>query len=371
MKNPKSTLSLMLAYAASMGLSHAALIIGGIDPDHPDGPPTGPAGGLTWDLDSPIWWDGENYVTWKNDGSEDAIFMHDGTRNNVNVGEGVFNARSIARQSTGGPLSEAMKLQGQGADKTTLNIGSHISGGFEGAPKVFEVANLTLTGTFDVRDTNRFIALTGSVIKADITMTSTTNEFRITGGDLSEATLRMDGQRFSLYSDGVVGNLFGHGTFEAKKDTTQTLTIANLTMGNGENGLASWTMEGQGTVNVNFGGQYGGDMGTVTMRVELGSSLSDTFEINGTLTLGGNLVINTLGTGNFVAGDSYTLFTAGNIVGEFDSITLPELDEGLEWVWENTGNSWTITVTDKIPEPAAIMLLGLGGVATILRRRRC
>ncbi len=372
MKNPKSTLSLMLAYAASMGLSHAALIIGGIDPDHPDGPPTGPAGGLTWDLDSPIWWDGENYVTWKNDGNEDAIFMHDGERNNVNVGEGHFKANSISRMATeGAELNQALKLIGAGQDehgnnKTSLTVNSFISGGFEGSPKVFEVQNLDLHGEFVVTNTNRFIAMTGAKIYATMTFDDTCQEFRLVGGDISNATIRMNGHNFDLRSSSALDTLTGNGTFTTTGN--QTLTIANLTIGansDGTGGLSSWTHSGDGTLNVNFGG------GTVAMTVELNSSLSDTFHINGTLTLGGNLVINTLGTGNFVAGDSYTLFTAGNIVGEFDSITLPELDEGLEWVWENTGNSWTITVTDKIPEPAAIMLLGLGGLATILRRRRC
>ncbi|MBK1790838.1 PEP-CTERM sorting domain-containing protein [Persicirhabdus sediminis] len=375
MKRQTYKIATALGYLASMGLTHGALILGSPDPEDPNVAPPGTSNGLTWDLDNPSWWDEDKnqYVAWNNDGSADAIFMHDGGRNEVNVGEGTFNVNTISRRATeGAVLNQALKLKGLGADKTTLNVGSYISGGYVGTPKVFEVENLTLTGTFEVRDTNRFLALGGSVIKADITMASTTTEFRIQGGDLSEATLRMNGKSLGLYADGVVGNLIGHGTLASNGN--RTLTIANLNIGantDGSGGLASWTTTGTGTVNVNFGGSYGGELGTVAMTVELGSSLCDTFEINGTLTLGGNLVINTLGTGDFVSGDSYTLFTAGNIVGEFDSISLPELDEGLEWVWENTGTSWTITVTDKIPEPAAIMLLGLGGVARILRRRRC
>ncbi len=361
----------MLAYAASMGLSQAALIIGGTDPDNPDGPPSG---GSSWYFSWHQWWDEESgsYVDWE-DGRDMAVITQGETGINM---RGDIEVGALYRIAHNGNQSGKFKILGENNSDipTNLTINNYIQGGFDdGTKREIDMGrNLHVHGDFEVRNTSYLNFNDGATIHATITMADSSTGIRVKeGADLSQATLRMNGHALDfINTDASIKHLSGNGRFFTSFEggTTQTLKLQNLTIGanaDGSGGLGSWVQSGNGALNVEFGG------GTVAMTVEMNTGLSDTFQIKGQLTLGGHLVINTLGTGVFQAGDSYTLFTAdGGITGEFDSITLPDLDDGLEWVWENTGNSWTITVQDKIPEPAAIMLLGLGGVATIMRRRR-
>ena len=72
-----------------------------------------------------------------------------------------------------------------------------------------------------------------------------------------------------------------------------------------------------------------------TLRMELMKSGSarpcDLLVKSGTLTCGGSLVVTNIGTDALVVGDSFALFSAASVAGNFASITLPPLPAGLAW----------------------------------------
>ncbi|MBK1790741.1 PEP-CTERM sorting domain-containing protein [Persicirhabdus sediminis] len=349
-----------------MALSHAALVIGSEDEQR---------NWLSWIQNGGGWTDSETGedATWE-DGN-DAIFYID-KNGGVNVNQDIV-VNSITRLNTLAGEGGMFRILGKNnsATNTSITINSFIQGDPNDPKQDMSFGrNLDVYGDFEVRnishlnleggdDNNR-----GATIYGTITMTSSTTGVRLQGADLSNATLRMTGQALDVQKDTSINHLSGSGRFFSGGSTENTLTVQNLTIGanaDGSGGLGSFVQTSTGALNVIFGG------GDVRMTVELGTDLSDVFQIKGQLTLGGNLVINTLGTGDFKSGDSYTLFQAdGGIVGDFDSITLPKLEDGLEWIIDRDSNSWTITVSDKIPEPTSLALLGLGAAAATLRRRR-
>ena len=71
--------------------------------------------------------------------------------------------------------------------------------------------------------------------------------------------------------------------------------------------------------------------GSIT-RMEINRALqtNDQLQVTGTLTRGGTLIVTNL-AGNFVPGDSFTLFQANVMNGSFSSVSLPPLDVGLSW----------------------------------------
>jgi len=107
----------------------------------------------------------------------------------------------------------------------------------------------------------------------------------------------------------------------------------------------------------------------------------DAFDITGDLTLGGTLEVEfyDLGTGLFSpqAGDSFDLFAAETILGEFDVLTLAALGGGLGWelsLFEDYLGSTDIlrltAVPSAVPVPPALWLFGSGVIGLVAVARR-
>jgi len=84
-----------------------------------------------------------------------------------------------------------------------------------------------------------------------------------------------------------------------------------------------------GTMTVNAGAVL--ESGSTTyMEINASTGYGDRLNVAGALTLGGTLQVVSLG-GTYVYGDTFMLFDAGSINGNFSSYSLPVLDSGLQW----------------------------------------
>lgn len=144
------------------------------------------------------------------------------------------------------------------------------------------------------------------------------------------------------------------------------------------------TLAGSGTVSaltVETGGTLAPGSGIDSLGINgdlmLESGSFSTFEINPSgnlsdlvitpalLTFGGSLNVTNIG-GPLANGNTFNLFDWGSSSGAFASVTLPDLDPGLEWDRDSLYVNGQLSV---IPEPTAALLGGLGMLA-LLRRRR-
>jgi T5SS/PEP-CTERM-associated repeat protein len=108
----------------------------------------------------------------------------------------------------------------------------------------------------------------------------------------------------------------------------------------------------------------------------------DAFSIDGSLWLGGALdvVLYDAGSGSFTPqlGDSFDLFMADTITGDFDLLTLASLGGGLGWQLDfladeiGTTDVLRLSVVSAVPVPPAVWLFGSGllWLIAISRRRR-
>ena len=121
---------------------------------------------------------------------------------------------------------------------------------------------------------------------------------------------------------------------------------------------------------------YEGDLvlgGGATLTLELGGLLLggqyDHLNIGGTFTEDGALDV--VLYNNFAPhfGDTFDLFDAGALAGNFDDINLPALPGDLNWDDSQLASTGTLRV---VPEPSAALLAAIGAlVAATPRRRKC
>ncbi len=194
---------------------------------------------------------------------------------------------------------------------------------------------------------------------------------------------------FGAGNSTVFGDVNNNGTIRIP-DTSNVVFYGTLS------GTGSYT--GSGVMSIESGLSPGNSPGL--MRIEgdmiLGSDAStlielgglmrgieyDAIDVGGSLTLDGELklVLYDLGAGllNPSLGDSFDLFSADSIIGDFSSFTLAGLDAGLGWHTEllidAVGNTdiyrLSIIRTSTVPVPASAWLFGSGllGLFVLLRR---
>lgn len=93
----------------------------------------------------------------------------------------------------------------------------------------------------------------------------------------------------------------------------------------------------------------------------------DGIDVDGTLTLAGTLSIVLLDGFTFEVGDTFLLLQAGNLLGAFDTVNLPEI-AGLQLLLDITGNSLSLNV-QAVPLPPALWLF-LSALFVLRSKRR-
>jgi autotransporter-associated beta strand protein len=163
----------------------------------------------------------------------------------------------------------------------------------------------------------------------------------------------------------VDGALAGAGTV--------TVGAAGTLMGVG-------TIKGNTTINGALDPGTSTAIGTLTFNQSLTLASQVTLEIDrsagqnadlvndlGTLTLGGNLTVNNIGS-TLLSGDTFNLFD-GTISSSFASTILPTLDSGLAWDTSQLNSLGVISV-ETVPEPSAAALGVCGGLFMLCWRMK-
>ncbi len=213
------------------------------------------------------------------------------------------------------------------------------------------------------------------------------------------------GGAVDLNVTGAIVDKFGTGGLTKAGDGVMVIANAANPLLTGPTTISNGTLLVNGSISgsavtVN-GGTLGGDGGTLgSTLVALGGTLAPgsvigtlnfansltlegtaLFQINkagslltadlanvtsGLLTLGGNLTVTASGT-VLTNGDTFDLFnSATSFAGNFASVNLPTLSQGLSWDTSDLATDGTIAV---IPEPGAVVSL-LGGIGLLLGMRR-
>ena len=180
-------------------------------------------------------------------------------------------------------------------------------------------------------------------------------------------------------------NVVGRGTVDTPNDPLTPLTNNGAIAGDfpGAIELAGY-VKGIGTLdNVTITGTLSPGLSIASLQVgnldidpagellmELGDPSAgcghDQLLSTGILSLAGTLNVDLIGQFAPRLGNEFDLFD-GMISGQFDTLDLPGLAEGLNW---DTTSLYTDGVLVVVPEPATLSLLALGGLAVLRRRRK-
>jgi uncharacterized protein with beta-barrel porin domain len=98
------------------------------------------------------------------------------------------------------------------------------------------------------------------------------------------------------------------------------------------------------------------------MEISKTPKTNDALLVAGTLALNGSLTVSNL-AGAPALGDSFKLFTATTISGNFNSVTLPQLTTGLAWNKTTLTTSGVISVVTN--PPPRVVGLGVNGTSLI------
>jgi T5SS/PEP-CTERM-associated repeat protein len=353
-----------------------------------------------------------------------------GTNQNINVTNTTTVAASGLLYVNGGSFSSGNLINnGQVAVNGLLsNLGGAISnnGLLDGDGRISAVLTNNAGGEVQVGsgDTLRFTAA-GNSNSGQINLSGGTARF---DEDLDNMAGGVIAGRGALYANGGLTNQgdinLSSGTTDVHGDVNNTAGGAIIVSGNGTatffgdvvhngteirvstgssavffgavSGAGGYT--GSGSVFFEGGLNPGNSPNLIDMTGDMGLGLNshttfelggilrgseyDAFDIGGTLSLGGELevALYDLGGGLFAPqfGDSFDLFHAETINGDFDVLTLGLLGNGLGWdvsfLADEIGSIdvLRLSVVSAVPVPAAAWLFGssLLGLLAIGRRRR-
>jgi len=208
-----------------------------------------------------------------------------------------------------------------------------------------------------------------------------TNDWKITfsGGEsqflgdltnLPGATVRVTGGSTATFE----GDVHNDGLIWVRPDSIAVFLLMVHGTGNYDGGGTFW-MEGgfspgdsPAAVSVSGDLAFGPD---ATLTMELGGltvgTQYDQLNISGDLAADGTLAVKLLGGFTPQAGEEFDLLNFGSLDGAFDSISLPALASGLSW---DTSGLYTSGMIGVVPEPATLVLLGLGAAGLVARRRK-
>jgi hypothetical protein len=271
---------------------------------------------------------------------------------NISTGEiRAENAKRIKLEGTNAPNAGQINLQGGTAEflqpLTNSSTGQITGRGtlITGGTGLNNVGNIALSsGITDIfgdvlNDTGNAalgISISGN---ADVTfwddVTNTSGLFRVSAG--SSVTF------FGTYSGGGIS---GTGTVYIEGDITP--------------GFSPGLIEFEGDVEFGPSSQLVMELGGPALGTEF-----DHLHVGGFMSLGGTLEVELWGGFEPSLGQSFDLFDAGSVSGQFSAIELPKLGGGLAWDTSHLYSSGTIHVT-AIPEPSMAGLLGVGFAGILL-----
>jgi fibronectin-binding autotransporter adhesin len=311
----------------------------------------------------------------------------------ANAGSGGWRGTSSVSLTGNLDISSSFSLSGTGAGKLDLTAtgNSSVTGDLA-------LANTTNTWTVNpslTMDVSGAISGTNAAITKDGTGTLTLSGANTYSGNttVSDGTLIINGNQSGATGAMTInanGTLAGSGTIGASLLTVNGVIAPGNSPGTLTTGAQLWNDGGSYLWEINAsdidgGGSIGTDPGW------------DWLDINGSLDLsllsagGFTIDIDSLTSGN-IAGDavgfdtwtkgapgdfdySFTIATFDSLIGTFDA-SLFTLDSsgftnGPSWDWQiKLSGSDLVLEAYAVPEPSSAALLGLGGLALMLRRKR-
>lgn len=221
------------------------------------------------------------------------------------------------------------------------------------------------TSSFTLQDDTVVIGRTDLAPSASLNL----GLFSLSAGSLSGGgSINLNGQAMTVGDDNsstvFSGLVLGDGRFT--KTGTGTLLLDTDQAFSGDLYLNGGTLE-IGSCSLSAGTYVQQEGSTLQLGI-YGRNPGDWSQLltSGTVSFAGVLRV-VLGN-DFVPhiGDSFVLFTGGDILGAFSQLELPVLADGLSW---DTSRLYSTGAVSIIPEPATLGLMAIGALA-ILRRKR-
>jgi len=203
-----------------------------------------------------------------------------------------------------------------------------------------------------------------------------TGTLNVSGGNFT-ATRGKNGSSIFLGTDDGLG---ANGTGNINISGGVLMTRTGVTLGNGGAGIGNFNVIGStATIGIGSSGSIDGNW-----VQNAGSTLSYSLDSSGLSKIliddvGTSLASATFGVGSLldlsfagtpaVAG-TWTLMEVENGAITDNGLALTGASSGWSFAVDNSGSNGLLKATYAVPEPSSTALLGLGGLALILRRRR-
>ncbi len=358
----KTTLLSMLYGASIIGASAANLSLD-------------MSGNLSQDWHNANWFDGGDSAAWT-DNSDASItnssgsissltFNQDVTVNNLHFDKGTGSGSVHAFHGNGNTLT----VNGNLTSNTGQKIAFNGAGTQLGGSGTISGAEVHLNNNTMLSSDSKLTVAAGGILRIAEKASLNGADLGLNGGTLKLSTTLASDSLSVLRGNGNI-LLDGGGGSAA----TPTVITMSLNIGASANGKGIGRMEVTGSGHFTF--QLEGD--NTFDLTKIGDNL-DSDQFIGTddkdfiLVYGGDLILkineDIAGT-DLELGDTFKLFDVANSSGNFDSINdggyLASINEN--WGWEFDPTTGELKVIE-IPEPSSAALLGLAGVAMIMRRR--
>jgi hypothetical protein len=262
----------------------------------------------------------EQFANWNSSGSATDMRWQPSRYDEAQINAGVCTLGSV------GQHAGTLKIAANSGNTATLNI----TAGWLKVEQSLDIGTSTSTGTLN---------LSGGELSVLALNKAATGSFNFTGGKLhaQAVAFNLTDQGGTIAPGDPIGGFDAAGTYAQGSGIGQTRVAGSLTMQSG------------------------------AIEIELASAASfDKLIVDGNLTAGGVLNVSLQSPYTPALGDSFDVFDWGSQSGAFAVVNLPPLDPGLSWNTAQLYSDGILSVV-AVPEPAAIVLLALGGLLPLSR----